>query len=311
MESAKKEHDASKHAKRSKRSKSVSKPPRTGHDGEDHSAAHRPRKKKSSLASKRSSEALPAARSQTTVSGAPHETTEVSPTADVPSREPHRHDDGARTGSEVQGLHSSGAQHSSDQVVPGGSRAVPQSPSAVTGTSGPPEGTSIPSSPEHHRTTQVASPDGRTGQPPAVSDNVDHRTTSANVVSEAAGRSRTALDATEGAPLPLVSGVDIISQPESVAVSIVQSKAATPLELHPEDRRVSRVSIAADASAIASTQRSRVSFCNSVNTTRSAYRRTVQTQKMNEAITERAAMDRRESIALPVCWPVTVHDYYS
>ncbi|KAH6937048.1 hypothetical protein HPB50_025317 [Hyalomma asiaticum] len=250
MESAKKEPDASKHARHSRRSKSVTKSPPKGHNGDELLTPAKSRKRKKSAAHKRSSESLSAARSPSAIDRALHETADPPVTQAVPIEEQSGHDDSVHPGTAV-------------------SKSTP-----------PDVPLSLSSSPEEPRL--FLPPGGQAVHPPAVVSGI------CSAATDAEGKSHPARGATDRALWSLVSGGEAISPCKSFVTPVAHSEAATPFA---PGLGESRISVATEASSAGvSAQRSRAS----INTTRSAYRRSLQMQGLNEA--ERAAIDRRESI---------------
>ncbi|KAH6936061.1 hypothetical protein HPB50_012980 [Hyalomma asiaticum] len=295
MESTKKEPDASKHARHSRRSKSVTKSPPKGHDGDERLTPAKSRKRKKSAAHKRSSGSLSAARSPSAIDRAPHETAGSPVTQAVPIKEQSGHDDSVHPGSEKR--HSVGsAQHNQEQAVSRTSGQAPQSSSAAVSKSTPPDvPLSLSSSPEEPRL--LSPPGGQAVHPPAVVSCI------CSAATDAEGMSHPAPGAADRALWSLVSGGEAISTCKSFVTPVAHSDAATPFA---PGLGESRISVATEASSAGvSAQRSR----GSINTTRSAYRRSLQMQGLNEAIKERAAIDRREStyvVQQPEPWRRTV-----
>ncbi|XP_075546751.1 uncharacterized protein LOC142579952 [Dermacentor variabilis] len=299
MESVERGLDSSKHAKHSTRKpKSVTKQPRKGHKGEELSTGTKSRKRKKS-ATHKVSERVPSARSRSAIDEAPLLTTEISATEQPAlSKEAQRRDESVHPGNEdevsVRVRQSDrngvgGAQRDTRGSRAGSREALrSQSAAANLGDSAPPGGMALAIGPEEHRTAQVAPPHGRTGQPPPVSGNVGLCKSAATNVGSPA-EAGPALDSAGRALPPLVTGGDPVSAPESVGLSVLGSEVASKSGAFLAE---SRLSVATEASTFgASAQRSRMSVPG-------AHRRSLQLQRVNEAIAERAAMDRRKSILL-------------
>ncbi|XP_075543523.1 uncharacterized protein LOC142577983 [Dermacentor variabilis] len=315
MDGKKQGADESKSTRHSKKPKQSPKQGQKVQASTDHSAVAKeaPRKKKKAAEPKRpESEVMSSTLGALSATDAhPPETTERSGTGIVVGIKTHRYQSRGQKGNEARdvaperggGHDGDGGQHGKRSAV---SRKLPQAKSATAtlGNSVSPGISSHPSSPDHPR---AVAPEGQEGQPPSPpppaescrTENVgpDHASSKRRPPAELRKSSLAHLTS-EKLLSEIMGEAGLSSEANAVVVSVLP--VAEPAHDLAPRLSESRPSITNEGSTGLGLGRKSIQSERNLDiTARSAHRRS-QLWKPNEAVTVRAAMDRRSSTVLPI-----------